>query len=205
MSIAVNGRGRMAAAVREMLEPDAGPVTAVIDFSSPASCIRQLHECVYNGWPLVCGTTGLPDLDLAYLKACKVKIPIVLSGNFSLGVNVLLGLVRRAAATLPDDWDVHVAEAHHKHKKDSPSGTALMLAEAALGRNAGFAVTRAGEIVGEHSVTFAGPEEIITLSHSARDRALFARGALVAARWIIGKPPGLYSMQDVLGLNDRGT
>jgi 4-hydroxy-tetrahydrodipicolinate reductase len=151
------------------------------------------------------------------------KIAVVKSGNFSLGVNLLAGLVRQAAAKLGGDYDIEVFEAHHRRKVDAPSGTALMLGEAAAeGRGValgeaevrardgqtgprpagaiGFSVMRAGGIVGEHSVVFAADDEIITLSHSARDRALFARGAVEAALWAAGRPAGLYGMDDVLGL-----
>ena len=151
------------------------------------------------------------------------SVAIVKSGNFSIGVNILAGLVQQAAARLgPDLWDIEIFEAHHRRKIDAPSGTAKLLAEAAArGRGAslagltlplrdgvtgprepggiGFSVMRGGGIVGEHSVIFAAEEEIITLSHSARERALFARGALVAAAWLRGKPAGLYGMAEVLG------
>ena len=151
------------------------------------------------------------------------RIAIVRSGNYSLGVNILAGLVEQVARRLgPEDWDVEIFEAHHKRKIDAPSGTALMLGEAAArGRQTelaavqvrardgitgtrpdgaiGFSVMRGGGIVGEHQVTFAADDEILTLSHSARDRSLFARGAVAAALWVAGKPPGLYDMMDVLG------
>jgi 4-hydroxy-tetrahydrodipicolinate reductase len=144
--------------------------------------------------------------------------------NYSLGVNVLAGLVRQAARALGPEYDIEVFEAHHRRKVDAPSGTALMLGEAAAeGRGVslsntarrardgitgarpageiGFSVMRGGGIVGEHSVSFVAEDEILTLSHSARDRGLFARGAVVAARWVAGKPPGLYDMADVLGFS----
>ena len=148
---------------------------------------------------------------------------IVKSGNFSLGVNVLLGLVAQAAAALgPEAYDIEIFEAHHRRKIDAPSGTALMLGEAAAGGRGGdlrdlqtrardgltgprregtigFSVARGGGVVGEHSVMFAAEDEILTLSHSARDRSLFARGAVEAAAWLFEKPAGLYDMQDVLG------
>jgi 4-hydroxy-tetrahydrodipicolinate reductase len=159
------------------------------------------------------------------MRAAAQAIPIVRSGNFSLGVNVLAGLVEQAARRLgPKDWDIEVFEAHHRRKVDAPSGTGLMLGEAAArGRRVrladaqvrardgitgeradgviGFSVMRAGGIVGEHSVVFAAEDEILTFSHSARDRSLFARGAIEAARWVAGRPAGLYSMMDVLGFN----
>ena len=166
---------------------------------------------------------GMRNVDEEVRRAAG-RIAIVRAGNFSLGVNLLIGLVRQAARALPaHDYDIEVLEAHHRRKVDAPSGTALMLGEAAAqgrgvelaaharrGRDGigevrregdiGFASLRGGGIVGEHSVMFAAEDEIITLSHSARDRSLFARGALQAAVWVAGKPPGLYDMQDVLGL-----
>ena len=169
------------------------------------------------------GSTGFSDEQLARIDAAATKIAIVRSGNYSLGVNMLMGLVRQAAAALPaEDWDIEVYEAHHKRKVDAPSGTALMLGEAAAegrgvkltevsdrGRDGvtgprkegdiGFSVVRGGGIIGEHSVIFAGESESLTLSHSAIDRGLFARGAIAAAVWVKGQPPGLYDMQDVLG------
>jgi 4-hydroxy-tetrahydrodipicolinate reductase len=196
----------------------------VIDFTV-GSASAQLAELVAGrgGPALVIGSTGLSDEDEAKVRAAAARVPIVKSGNFSLGVNVLVGLAAQAAALLPArDYDVEVFEAHHKRKIDAPSGTALMLGEAAAqGRRGtlkdlavrardgltgprqegtiGFAVSRGGGIVGEHSVIFAAEDEILTLSHSARDRSLFARGAVAAAAWLSGRPAGLYDMQDVLG------
>jgi 4-hydroxy-tetrahydrodipicolinate reductase len=171
----------------------------------------------------VIGSTGASTDEDAAIAAAAAKVAIVRSGNYSLGVNVLAGLVERAAAVLEaGDWDIEVFEAHHRRKVDAPSGTALMLGEAAArgrgidlaeaaerGRDGitgprkagaiGFASMRGGGVVGEHSVIFAAEDEILTLAHSARDRSLFARGALAAARWIAARPPGLYDMMDVLG------
>ena len=159
-------------------------------------------------------------------EAASRAIPIVKSGNFSIGVNVLAALVRQAAERLgPELWDIEILEAHHRHKRDAPSGTALLLAEAAAaGRGApladlalppragvtdprppgaiGFASLRGGGVIGEHSVIFAAEEEVITLSHSALDRGLFARGALLAAKWVRGKGPGVYGMGEVLGFGE---
>jgi 4-hydroxy-tetrahydrodipicolinate reductase len=169
----------------------------------------------------------MQELHLSAIREAARAVPIVQTGNFSLGVNVLVGLVRQAAQLLPPAaYDVEIFEAHHRHKVDSPSGTALMLGRAAAeGRGVeldevavrardgitgarragdiGFAVMRGGGIIGEHRVSFAADEEILTLSHSGIDRGLFARGALAAARWVAGKPPGLYDMQDVLGFTTR--
>ncbi|MCK5909179.1 MAG: 4-hydroxy-tetrahydrodipicolinate reductase [Caulobacter sp.] len=202
---------------------------AVIDFTLPeasaqlaeAAAARAVHHA--HAPALVIGSTGFSPEQLARIEAAAEKVVIVRSGNYSLGVNMLMGLVRQAAAALPaSDWDIEVFEAHHKRKIDAPSGTALMLGEAAaegrgvgLGQVAdrgrdgvtgprkegaiGFSVVRGGGIVGEHSVIFAGESETLTLSHSAIDRGLFARGAVAAAAWTKGKAPGLYDMQDVLG------
>jgi 4-hydroxy-tetrahydrodipicolinate reductase len=196
----------------------------IIDFSlASAAASLALQAAKAGRCRLVIGATGFtPEEEAAVVEASNA-VAILKSGNFSLGLNVLLGLVRQAAAALPAaDFDLEVFEAHHKRKVDAPSGTALMLGAAgAQGRgqdldkvavrvrdgvtgpreagSIGFSVLRGGGIVGEHSVVLAGEEEILTLSHSARDRALFARGAVAAAAWIAAKPPGLYSMQDVLG------
>ena len=197
----------------------------VIDFTTAAASTALAQACAARGKPaLVIGSTGFDDGQLAALAAAAKQIPIVRAGNFSLGVNVLMGLVRQAARALPADYDIEVYEAHHRRKVDAPSGTALMLGEAAAeGRGVeladvarrtrdgitgerpqgeiGFSVVRAGGIVGEHSVIFGADEEILTLSHSARDRGLFAKGAVAAARWVGGRSPGAYDMQDVLGFS----
>ncbi|WP_082560638.1 4-hydroxy-tetrahydrodipicolinate reductase [Caulobacter sp. Root487D2Y] len=203
-----------------------------IDFTIPeasvalAEAAALLSERDGGGPALVIGSTGFSDEQNARIAAAATKVAIVKSGNYSLGVNMLMGLVRQAAAALPaSDWDIEVYEAHHKRKIDAPSGTALMLGQAAadgrgvgLGQVAdrgrdgvtgprkegaiGFSVVRGGGIIGEHSVIFAGEEEVLTLSHSATDRGLFARGAVAAALWVKGKPPGLYDMQDVLGFQN---
>jgi 4-hydroxy-tetrahydrodipicolinate reductase len=170
----------------------------------------------------VIGSTGFsPEQDSEIAQAARA-IPIVKSGNMSLGVTLLAALVRQAAEALPD-FDIEILEMHHRMKTDAPSGTALLLGDAAAagrkvraedvavrGRDGhtgartegaiGFASLRGGTVVGEHAVILAGPQERLTLSHSAEDRSIFAHGALVAARWAHGKPPGLYGMRDVLGL-----
>lgn len=202
----------------------------IIDFTVGSASAELASLAAARGGPaLVIGSTGLSDDDQARVEAAAQRIAIVKSGNFSLGVNVLVGLVAQAAAALgPKDYDIEIFEAHHRRKIDAPSGTALMLGEAAAkGRRSplkalearardgltgprregaiGFAVSRGGGIVGEHSVLFAAEDEILTLSHSARDRSLFARGAVEAAAWLIGKAPGLYDMQDVLGFSQRNS
>ncbi|MEE4120392.1 MAG: 4-hydroxy-tetrahydrodipicolinate reductase [Paracoccaceae bacterium] len=195
----------------------------VVDFTAPeASCelagIAAQARAVH-----VIGTTGFTDDHLARIDAAARHAVIVRAGNMSLGVNLLLALTRQVAAALGPEFDVEVIEAHHRHKVDAPSGTALMLGEAAAeGRGValpevyeaardgitgarepgriGFSAIRGGDIVGEHDVLFAGPGERIVLRHAASDRALFARGALRAVLWGQGRPPGHYAMTDVLGL-----
>jgi len=199
----------------------------IVDFSTGAATAALAQAAAARGGPaLVIGATGLDPGEERMVTNAAKAIPIVKSGNYSVGVNILAGLVEQAARRLPPDvWDIEVFEAHHRRKVDAPSGTALLLAQAAargrrreLGEIAlpprdgvtgprsegaiGFASVRGGGVVGEHSVIFAAEEETLTLSHSARDRALFARGALEAAKWVVGKPPGLYDMIDVLGLRD---
>ncbi|MFZ0268997.1 4-hydroxy-tetrahydrodipicolinate reductase [Caulobacter sp.] len=215
----------------DLVAPDVALKAAevVIDFTIPEASVALAEAAALlsgrdgSGPALVIGSTGFSDAQNARIAAAATKVAIVKSGNYSLGVNMLMGLVRQAAAALPAaDWDVEVHEAHHRRKIDAPSGTALMLGQAAAdgrgvgldqvadrGRDGvtgprregaiGFSVVRGGGIIGEHSVIFAGEEEVLTLSHSATDRGLFARGAVAAALWVKGKPPGLYDMQDVLG------
>jgi 4-hydroxy-tetrahydrodipicolinate reductase len=198
---------------------------AIIDFTMPGASADLARACAARGGPaLIIGSTGFSDVESQAVAVAAETVPVVRSGNFSLGVNLLLSLVEQAARSLKAaDWDIEVFEAHHRRKVDSPSGTALMLGEAAArgrgvdlaavserGRDGttgprgpaaiGFSVMRAGGIVGEHSVILAAEDEILTLFHSARDRSLFARGAAVAAIWAAGRAPGLYDMRDVLGL-----
>jgi len=237
MSAIISGRDDLALAGRfdrpglvgEGLVDQAAALDAadvVVDFTTPAASVALARACAARGGPaLVIGSTGLSEADLAAIAKAAEQVAIVQTGNYSLGVNMLLGLVTQAARALgPDAYDIEVFEAHHRRKVDAPSGTALMLgAAAAQGRGVdlakvaqrardgitgartpgdiGFSVMRGGDIIGEHSVTFAAEDEILTLSHSARDRSLFARGAVEAARWVAGRPPGRYDMQDVLGLS----
>jgi 4-hydroxy-tetrahydrodipicolinate reductase len=214
--------------------PDASPLVSpqealalcdvIIDFSTAAASTDLATLAAAAGGPaLVIGATGFKSHEEAAIAAAAETIAIVKSGNFSLGVNMLALLVEEAAQRLgPEAWDVEILEAHHRRKVDAPSGTALLLGDAAArGRGeapetarlavrdglsgarpeggVGYASLRGGGIVGEHSVIFAAEDEIITLSHSARDRSLFARGALAAAAWVARAPPGLYGMKDVLG------
>jgi 4-hydroxy-tetrahydrodipicolinate reductase len=199
----------------------------IVDFSTgPATAVLARAAAKRGAPALVVGATGLDPEAERTVEQAAGRIAIVKSGNYSVGVNVLAGLVEQAARRLPPEiWDIEVFETHHRRKIDSPSGTALLLARAAArgrGRDLadialaprqgltgaraeggiGFASLRGGGVVGEHSVIFAAEEETLTLSHSARDRALFARGALEAALWVAGKPAGLYDMVDVLGFRD---
>ncbi|MFN3230169.1 MAG: 4-hydroxy-tetrahydrodipicolinate reductase [Asticcacaulis sp.] len=238
--IAVAGaKGRMGQAVLKILDthpaaqlavafdrddqPDLNAADAIIDFSTPEATLALAKRCaLLDPKPaLIIGTTGFDPMQLAQLNGLATELTLLRSGNFSLGVNLLTGLVKQAAARLPAwAWDIEVTEAHHNRKVDSPSGTALMLGEAAAaGRgellidkavhdrkgarkagDIGFSVIRGGGIIGEHDVLFAADDELICFSHSARDRSLFARGAVTAAVWAAGQPAGLYTMQDVLGL-----
>ena len=195
-----------------------------IVFALPQATPAILSAGIEAQLPLVIGTTGHSTDQRAAIEAAAKQIPIVMASNFSLGVNLLFKLAELAARTLNTDYDAEVFEAHHRHKKDAPSGTALSIGEAvAKGRNTtlnkdavwarhgetgvrpegkiGFSVLRGGDIIGDHTLTFAGPGERIELTHRAHDRMAFASGALHAARWVIGKPARLYSMQDVLGLS----
>jgi 4-hydroxy-tetrahydrodipicolinate reductase len=197
---------------------------ALIDFTTPASTIELAGLAAQARMVHVIGTTGLSADDLAKIEAAARHAVIVRSGNMSLGVNLLAGLVKRVAATLGEDYDIEILEMHHRMKVDAPSGTALLLGEAAAeGRGVGlaqhsqrvrdghtgartpgdigFASLRGGSVVGDHKVIFAGPGERLELAHKAEDRGIFARGAVRAALWGKGRKPGLYSMQDVLGLN----
>jgi len=170
-----------------------------IDFSLPEGFDPILALCVERGVPLVSGTTGIDTAQQHALAAAAARIPVVWATNFSLGVAVLAELVERAAAALPG-WDVDVVESHHVHKKDAPSGTALTLGEAAgsAGQPVHYASLRAGDIVGEHTVQFAGPGERIELIHRATHRDIFARGALHVAGALVGRAAGTYRVRDLL-------
>lgn len=223
----IGGIGRPGATGEGLIDHSAAIEAAdvILDFTTGAAAAELAGLSAMAGGPaLVIGATGFEPDELKRIANAACRIPILRSGNFSIGLNMLLGLVSQAARALPANaWDIEILEAHHNRKIDAPSGTALMLGQAAAaGRGTslesverrsrdgitgerppgeiGFAVLRAGGIVGEHSVLFAAAEEVVTLSHSALDRAMFARGALAAARWITGRAPGEYDMQDVLGL-----
>jgi 4-hydroxy-tetrahydrodipicolinate reductase len=196
----------------------------VIDFTTPAASADLARFCANRDGPaLVVGSTGFDAAELADIADAAKTIPIVRSGSFSLGLNMLIGLVGQAARALDaDDWDAEIFEAHHRHKVDAPSGTALMLGQAVAGGRGveldavarrvrdgligarpageiGFAVARGGSIIGEHSVSFCTEGELVTLSHAAGDRIMFARGAIAAALWVADRALGEYDMRDVLG------
>lgn len=193
-------------------------VDVVIDFSSPAALKSELDWAVKNGVPVVLATTGYGENDIRLIEDASKKTAVFRTANFSLGVNLLVKLVREAAQALGGNFDVEIIEKHHNQKVDAPSGTALMLAESAnfayggskpylygrqgavgkRGNEIGIHAVRGGTIVGEHDVVFAGEDEVITLSHSAQSKRVFAAGAIKAAKWIVGKPCGKYDMTDVL-------
>lgn len=198
-------------------------VQGVLDFTSPKASVEFAGLAAQTRIVHVIGTTGFSDEQLTALEHASRHATIIKAGNMSLGVNLLARLAEKVAAVLDESFDIEIVELHHRHKKDAPSGTALMLGEAAAkGRGVslkekavksrdgfigerkegdiGFSSMRGGDVVGEHGIVFAGPGERIELSHIASDRNIFARGAVKAALWGRGKAPGLYSMADVLGL-----
>jgi 4-hydroxy-tetrahydrodipicolinate reductase len=204
-----------------------GDADGLVDFTAPAATVELAALAARKGLVHIIGTTGCSDEDEDAIRAAGAHARIVKSGNMSLGVNLMAVLVEQAARALDAaDWDIEVLEMHHRHKVDAPSGTALLLGEAAAHGRAvslaersvrvrdghtgarvdgtiGFATLRGGSVVGEHSVIIAGEGETITLGHQATDRALFARGAVKAALWARRQAPGLYSMRDVLGLSSH--
>jgi 4-hydroxy-tetrahydrodipicolinate reductase len=220
---APNGRmGRaIAAAVAEdpgfAIDEDHGDV--LVDFSSPTGLQASLDRAVSGGIPILVGTTGLDDFASRRIAAAAKDIAVLQAANTSLGVALLSDLVERAAKVLGAEWDIEILEMHHRLKADAPSGTALALGDAAArgrktkmkaerGRNGtslkreegaiGFASLRGGTVAGDHDVIFAGPEERLIVSHRAENRQIFARGALAAVRFLVGKPAGIYTMRDVV-------
>ncbi len=199
-----------------------GGCDVIIDFSSHAATGRMLELAVAHHKPVVIGTTGHEAGEKQRLLALAALVPCVWAGNFSVGVNLLFALTRRAAAVLGADYDAELVEMHHRFKKDAPSGTAARLLEIILEERAltaaalrhgrsgitgerpptevGVHALRGGDVVGDHTVIFAALGERLELTHKAGDRAIFARGALRAAAWVVTRPPGVYDMQDVLGL-----
>lgn len=196
----------------------------LVDFSSPTALEATLDACIAAGTPIVIGTTGLEERHHWLIDEAAKDVAVLQTGNTSLGVTLLAHLVREAAARLDAGWDIEVLEMHHRMKVDAPSGTALLLGQAAAegrgisldtcserGRDGltgarghgkiGFASLRGGTVAGDHDVIFAGPEEMITLSHRAENRMIFARGAVRAALWLSHQAPGRYTMPEVLGLS----
>ncbi len=217
------GKGPVGVTIGGDLEECLGEVDAVIDFTRPEGAIGYARQCAGQGVPLVIGTTGFDAGQQSLLEGLSHHIPLVLAPNMSMGVNLIFKVLEQAAQALGDDYDVEIVEAHHRNKIDAPSGTALRMGEvvakafgrdlhthAVYGRHGqtsareretiGFATIRAGDIVGEHTVLFAGSGERVEIGHKATSRMTFASGGIRAAHWVIGQPPGLYDMQDVLGL-----
>lgn len=217
--------GRMGKAIAAAVEASEGfsldqdHADVLVDFSSPAAVAESLDRAVSAGIPILVGTTGLDDDALGKIDQAAMSVAVLRAPNTSLGVSLLADLVERAARVLGPAWDIEIAEIHHRMKADAPSGTAILLGEAAArglgtelrpeaGRSGtglkresgaiGFASLRGGTVAGEHDVLFLGPEEELVLSHRAESRMIFARGALAAARFLVGKPAGLYSMRDVI-------
>jgi 4-hydroxy-tetrahydrodipicolinate reductase len=236
----IGSEGRMGAALRDAIAEarlaysggidrggDAAALAAqsdvLVDFSAPDALEATLDASVAAGIAIVIGTTGLTERHHWLIDEAARTIPVLQTGNTSLGVTMLAALVRQAAARLGEDWDIEIVEMHHRHKVDAPSGTALLLGEAAAaargidlatsserGRDGhtgarergaiGFASLRGGSVAGDHDVIFATEGERITLSHRAESRAIFARGAVRAGLWLTGQAAGRYTMEDVLGL-----
>lgn len=192
-------------------------IDVIVDFSSPAALRSETEWAVKHNVPVILASTGYTESDIKHIENCAEKIAVFRTGNFSLGINLLQELVKRAAEVLGEKFDIEIIEKHHNRKVDAPSGTALMLADSVKGafenketvygrhgivgkRGNEIAIhaVRGGTIVGEHEVMFAGEDEIITLSHSARSKKVFAAGAIKAAKAIVGKPAGKYDMQDII-------
>jgi 4-hydroxy-tetrahydrodipicolinate reductase len=222
----IAGHGRNGVAVVGALAQVLGDIDVLIDFSVPAATMANLALCADHGVAMVIGTTGFTAEQQREIEAAASRVRICKSSNFSTGVNLCFKLLDMAARVLGDDVDIEVYEAHHRHKIDAPSGTALSMGKVvaeALGRDLdkvavygrqgqtgarsrdtiGFATVRAGDIVGDHTVTFAADGERVEITHKASSRMSFARGAVRAAGWLVGQPPGLYDMQDVLGLKTQ--
>ena len=217
------GGDKHGVAVTDSVAAALGNTDVMIDFTAPVVTLKLLEQLEGANTAVVIGTTGFNDEQLRLLNNAATKRPIVFAPNYSIGVTVSLALLRQAAKALGDDYDVEVLEAHHRHKVDAPSGTALAMGSAvadALDRDLkscavygregitgardkqtiGFATVRAGDIIGEHTVLFAGNGERLEITHKATDRMTFSRGAVQAALWLKKQPPGLYDMTHVLGL-----
>lgn len=217
------GRAAIGVVIDHDLSAALSKAAVLIDFSQPQGTLAALEQCVDAGKALVIGTTGFDTVQKQAIAQAAKSIPICLAANYSIGVNVALKLLAQAAQALGPGYDVEIVEAHHRHKVDAPSGTALRMGEAvaeALGRKLGevavygreghtggrnsqtigFATVRGGDVVGDHTVMFLGEGERLEITHKASSRSNFARGAIRAAVWLTQQKPGLYDMQDVLGL-----
>lgn len=222
----VLGQGPLGVKVTADMGEAFAPCACIIDFTFPEVTLRTARHAAETGKSMVIGSTGFTEDQTKVIASCARKIPVVMSPNMSIGVNVLFKIVRMVASLLDEGYDAEIVEAHHRMKKDAPSGTALALArELARGRGVdlerharyerhgiigarptgeiGIQTVRAGDIVGEHLVMFAGNGERIEIAHKAHTRENFARGAVRAALWLAGKQPGLYSMMDVLGIGNE--
>jgi 4-hydroxy-tetrahydrodipicolinate reductase len=218
--------GRMGRAIADAVadnpefEIDENHGDVLVDFSAPSALQASLDRALAAGIPILVGTTGLDDFASRRIDTAAKEIAVLRAANTSLGVALLSDLVERAAGVLGPDWDIEILEMHHRKKADAPSGTALVLGDAAArgrgkkmkaerGRDGtnlkrqegaiGFASLRGGTVAGDHDVIFAGPEERLILSHRAENRMIFARGALAAAKFLVGQPAGIYTMRDVVG------
>lgn len=219
----VAGIGKLGVLITDDIEQVADNVDVMIDFTFAVSVIENIKKCVATNTKMVIGTTGLTNADHEQIKAAANKTAIVFAPNMSIGVNLCLKLLQMAAQVIGDDADIEIIEAHHRHKKDAPSGTALRMGEVVantLGRNLkecavygregitgerdkntiGFETIRAGDIVGDHTVMFATEGERVEITHKASSRKTFANGAVRAAQWLSEKDNGLFDMQDVLNL-----
>jgi 4-hydroxy-tetrahydrodipicolinate reductase len=220
----IGSEGRMGHALREAIaaagheyaggvDKDGGDIVqlakdsdVLVDFSNPASLEDTLDAAMAALTPIVVGTTGLEERHHWLLDSAAQRIAVLQTGNTSLGVNLLAHLVQEAASRLGEDWDIEIAETHHRRKVDAPSGTALLLGEAAAkGRgivlgDIGFASLRGGSVAGDHTVYFLADDERLALSHVAENRGIFAKGAVRAAGWLLGQEAGRFAMKEVLGL-----
>jgi len=217
------GRGPLGVQTSASLEDVSRSFDVLIDFTTPDASMEHLRYCRQEGVAIVMGTTGISSAQKEEIQKAAQDIPVVFAPNMSVGVNLCFKLIELAASTLGEEVDIEIIEAHHRHKKDAPSGTALRMGEVAAGvldrdlqevavygrqgigaererKTIGFATVRAGDIVGEHTVMFAGNGERVEITHRATDRMTFAAGAVRAAIWLVEKEPGLYGMNDVLAL-----
>ena len=218
------GVGKLGLAVVADLSEQVANIDVLIDFTLPAALQDNLNFCIKHNKPVVIGTTGLNAEQKTALQNAAKHVPVVFAANYSVGINLLLNLVRQAASVMGNTADIEIIETHHRFKKDAPSGTAVAIGEAIadeLGRDLtqcavygregdtgerdhntiGFATVRAGDVIGDHTVLFADIGERLEITHKASSRLTFAKGAVQAANWLVGRPAGLYDMADVLGFN----